>query len=77
MPHSTYEEIVGHHRGEEEATKQSLVSEFLSHHPLPLWTHIVKFIRRLEGCSQARNRSADMVSDKYRKSELYIYAIRS
>ena len=76
MPRSTHGEIVSRHRGEEEAAKRSLVSEFLSHHPLPSWTHIVKLIRKLEGerGSGAREGTADMVSDKYLKSELYIYA---
>ena len=76
MPHSTYDEIVRRHRGEEEAAIRSLVSEFLSHHPLPSWTHIMKLIRELEGWvgSGARKGTADMVSDKYLKSELYIYA---
>ena len=91
MPESTHDEIVSRHRWEEEATKRSLVSEFLSHHPLPSWTHIVKLIRELEGKrdskgegllrrlegeweSGARKGTADMVSDKYLKSELYIYA---
>ena len=75
MPSSTHDEIVSRHRGEEEAAKRSLVSEFLSHHPLPSWTHIVKLIRELEGTwySGARKGTADMVSDKYIKSELYIY----
>ena len=73
MPYSTHHEIVSRHRGEEEATKRSLVSEFLSHHPLPSWTHIVKLIRALERHSMARKGTADMVSDKYIKSELYIY----
>ena len=76
IPLSTHDEIVSRHRGEEEAAKRSLVSEFLSHHPLPSWTHIVKLIRELEGerDSGARKGTADMVSDKYLKSELYIYA---
>ena len=74
MPYSTHVEIVSRHRGEEEAAKRSLVSEFLSHHPLPSWTHIVQLIRVLEGGSGAREGTADMVSDKYLKSELYIYA---
>ena len=84
MPHSTHDEIVSRHRREEEAAKRSLVSEFLSHHPLPSWTHIVKLIRMLEGRagseysvledSKAREGTADMVSDKYLKSELHIYA---
>ena len=77
MPYSTHDEIVSRHRGEEEAAKRSLVFEFLSHHPLPSWTHIVKVIRGLEGWgrdSKAREGTADMVSDKYLKSELYIYA---
>ena len=76
IPHSTHDEIVSRHPGEEEAAKRSLVSEFLSHHPLPSWTHIVKLIRVLEGKrdSKARKGTADMVSDKYLKSELYIYA---
>ena len=76
MPHSTHDEIVSRHPGEEEAAKRLLVSEFLSHHPLPSWTHIVKLIRVLEGerGSGARKGTADMVSDKYLKSELYIYA---
>ena len=76
MPRSTHDEIVSRHRGEEEPAKRSLVSEFLSHHPLPSWTHIVKLIRALEGerDSGAREGTADMVSDKYLKSELYIYA---
>ena len=75
MPHSTHNEIVSH-PGEEEAAKRSLVSEFLSHHPLPSWTHIVALIRALEEKrhSKARKGTADMVSDKYLKSELYIYA---
>ena len=71
MPLSTHDEIVRRHRGEEEAAKRSLVSEFLSHHPLPSWTHIVTLLRKLEGW---KTRKADMVSDKYLKSELYIYA---
>ena len=76
MPRSTHDEIVSRHRGEEEAAKRSLVSEFLSHHPLPSWTHIVTLIRELEGKrgTGARKGIADMVSDKYLKSELYIYA---
>ena len=76
MPHSTHDEIVSRHPGEEEAAKRSLVSEFLSHHPLPSWTHIVKLIRYQEKYmySGAREGTADMVSDKYLKSELYIYA---
>ena len=76
MPHSTHDKIVRRHPGEEEATKRSLVSEFLNHHPLPSWTHIVKLIRDLEGerVSGARKGRADMVSDKYLKSELHIYA---
>ena len=74
MPESTHDEIVSRHRGEEEAAKRSLVSEFLSHHPLPSWTHIVKLMRVLERHSGARKGTADMVSDKYLKSELYIYA---
>ena len=73
MPHSTHDAIVSRHPGEEEAAKRSLVSEFLSHHPLPSWTHIVKLIRWLERMSKARKGTADMVSDKYIKSELYIY----
>ena len=75
MPLSTHNEIVSRHRGEEEAAKRSLVSEFLSHHPLPSWTHIVKLIRELEWKRDrpARKGTADMVSDKYIKSELYIY----
>ena len=75
MPESTHDEIVSRHRGEEEAAKRSLVSEFLSHHPLPSWTHIVKLIREQEGKRDrpARKGRADMVSDKYIKSELYIY----
>ena len=73
MPHSIHREIVSRHRGEKEASKRSLVSEFLSHHPLPSWTHIVKLIREQEGYSMARTGTADMVSDKYIKSELYIY----
>ena len=78
MPRSTHNEIVSRHRGEEEATKRSLVSEFLSHHPLPSWSHIVKLIRVLEGerGSKAREGTADMVSDKYLKSELYFMQIR-
>ena len=77
MPHSTHDEIVSRHRGEEEAAKWSLVSEFLSQYPLPSWTHIVKLLRWLEGKrhSGARKGTADMVSDKYLKSELYIYAV--
>ena len=71
IPRSTHDEIVSRHRGEEEAAIRSLVSEFLSHHPLPSWTHIVKLIRA-RGRSGAR--TADMVSDKYLKSELHIYA---
>ena len=76
MPRSTHDEIVSRHPGEEEAAKRSLVSEFLSHHPLPLWTHIVTLIRELEEKrdSEARKQTAHMVSDKYLKSELYIYA---
>ena len=76
MSYSRHDEIVSRHRGEKEATKRSLVSEFLSHHPLPSWTHIVELIRELEGKrdSGARKGTADMVSDKYLKSELYIYA---
>ena len=76
IPRSTHNEIVSRHPWEEEATKRSLVSEFLSHHPLPSWTHIVKLIRVLEGGigSGAREGTADMVSDKYLKSELHIYA---
>ena len=58
MSHSTHGEIVSRHRGEEEAAKRSLVSEFLSHHPLPSWTHIVKLIRLLEGYSKARKEVA-------------------
>ena len=75
-PGSMHDKIVIRHPGEEEAAKRSLVSEFLSHHPLPSWTHIVKLIRDLEGKrdSGARKGTADMVSDKYLKSELYIYA---
>ena len=75
MPGSTHNEIVSRHRGENEAAKRSLVSEFLSHHPLPSWTHIVKLIRKQEGERDrpAREGTADMVSDKYIKSELYIY----
>ena len=45
MPRSTHGEIVSRHPEEKEAAKRSLVSEFLSHHPLPSWTHIVKLIR--------------------------------
>ena len=75
LPRSTHDEIVSRHPGEEEAAKRSLVSEILSHHPLPSWTHIVKLIRRLEvRHSGARKGTADMVSDKYLKSKLYIYA---
>ena len=74
IPLSTHREIVSRHRGEEEAAKRSLVSEFLSHHPLPSWTHIVKLLRKLEWDSGARKGTADMVSDKYLKSELYIHA---
>ena len=74
MPRSTHDEIVSRHRGEEEAAKRALVSEFLSHHPLPSWTHIVNLIRKLEKYSGARKGTADMVSDKYLKSELYIFA---
>ena len=80
MPRSTHREIISRHRGEEEAAKWSLVSEFLSQYPLPSWTHIVKLIRWLEGEREewwdngARKGTADMVSDKYLKSELYIYA---
>ena len=74
MPQSTHDEIVSRHRGEKEAAKRSLVSEFLSHHPLPSWTHIVKLICDQEKYSGARKGTADMVSDKYLKSELYIYA---
>ena len=75
MPLSTHDEIVSRHRRKGEAAKRSLVSEFLSHHPLPSWTHIVKLIRELERKrdSGARKGTADMVSDKYLKSELYIY----
>ena len=86
MPRLTHQEIVRRHPGEEEAAKRSLVSEFLSHHPLPSWTHIVKLIHELEETwhvqerdsglerySMARKGTADMVSDKYIKSELYIY----
>ena len=73
MPLATYDKIVSRHPGEKEAAKRSLVSEFLSHHPLPSWTHIVKLIREQEGYSKARKGTADMVSDKYIKSELYIY----
>ena len=73
IPLSTHDEIVSR-PGEEEAAKWSLVSEFLSHHPLPSWTHIVKLIRDREMYSGARKGTADMVSDKYLKSELYIYA---
>ena len=54
MPESTHDEIVSRHPGEEEAAKRSLVSEFLSHHPLPSWTHIVKLIRELERHSMCR-----------------------
>ena len=78
MPSSTHDEIVRrHHPGEEEAVKRSLVSEFLSHHPLPSWTHIVKLIRKQERRRDrsARTGTADMVSDKYIKSELYIIII--
>ena len=87
IPLSTYDKIVSRHpgekrhRGEEEAIIRSLVSEFLSHHPLPSWTHIVTLIRALEmewdsdyQYRKARKGTADMVSDKYLKSELYIYA---
>ena len=73
MPESTHDEIVSRHRGDEEAAKRSLVSEFLIHHPLPSWTHIVKLIREHERYDMARKGTADMVSDKYIKSELYIY----
>ena len=76
MPYSAHYEIVSRHQREEEAAKRSLVSEFLNYHPLPSWTHIVKLIRALERHSGARKGTADMVSDKYLKSELYIYAIR-
>ena len=74
MPFATHDEIVSRHPGEEEA-KRSLVSAFLSHHPLPSWTHIVKLIRKQEKRRDrsARTGTADMVSDKYIKSELYIY----
>ena len=74
MPHSTHDEIVSRHPGEVDAAKRSLVSEFLRHHPLPSWTHIVTLIRVLEKYSGSRRGTADMVSDKYLKSELYIYA---
>ena len=47
MPDSTHDEIVSRHPGEEEAAKRSLVSEFLCHHPLPSWTHIVKLCYNL------------------------------
>ena len=78
MPFSTHNEIFRRHRGEEEAAKRSLVSEFLNHHPLPSWTHIVKLVRELEENwegSRARKGTADMVSDKYLRSELYIMQI--
>ena len=72
MPLATHNEIVRRHPRDEEAAKRSLVSEFLSHHPLPSWTHIVKLIRWMEGRRDrpARKGTADMVSDKYIKSEL-------
>ena len=106
MPRSTYDDIVCCHPGGEEGAKRSLVSEFLNHHPLPSWNHIVTLLRSLErdrgafgglssrGGLALRGRgasrrtaiellrglewdsgakgTADMVSKKYLKSELYM-----
>ena len=78
MPVSTHDEIVRRHPREEEAAKRSLVSEFLNHHPLPSWTHIVTLIRGLEvrWDRRARKGTADMVSNKYLKSEFTFMQIR-
>ena len=74
-PYSIHDDIVSRHPGEEEAAKRSLVNEFLNHHPLPTWIHIVKLIRVLEGVkdSGVKRGTADKLFDKYYKSKLCIY----
>ena len=71
MSLDTHDDLIRHH-GDGAQGKSALVNEYLSHHPYPRWSQIVRLLEKMERDGKARAGLAQEVKDKYMTSEYTI-----
>ena len=72
MRGSTHDDLIRRH-GDGAQGKSALVDEYLSHHPYPRWSQIVRLLEDREKYGKARAGLAQEVKDKYMTSEYTIH----
>ena len=72
MPRDTHDNLIRRH-GNGAQGKSALLNEYLSHHPYPRWSQIVRLLEERERQGKARAGLAQEVKDKYMTSEYTIH----